>query len=45
MLTLRNQIQVIVALRNEKGSYNTKLKPRKSKTIVALRNEKGSYNR
>ena len=35
---------VIVALRNEKGSYNaTAILPAKVR-IVALRNEKGSYN-
>ena len=34
----------IVALRNEKGSYNP-FNPYKTQTaIVALRNEKGSYN-
>ena len=34
----------IVALRNEKGSYNIKLGLNTPLTIVALRNEKGSYN-
>ena len=34
----------IVALRNEKGSYNYNLKGLRQKYIVALRNEKGSYN-
>ena len=34
----------IVALRNEKGSYNKILLTYLSKSIVALRNEKGSYN-
>ena len=34
----------IVALRNEKGSYNRKSDTGKSRLIVALRNEKGSYN-
>ena len=35
---------LIVALRNEKGSYNDKIKRRIKRKIVALRNEKGSYN-
>ena len=35
---------VIVALRNEKGSYNLKDKNILVGEIVALRNEKGSYN-
>ena len=34
----------IVALRNEKGSYNGRLKADGAVFIVALRNEKGSYN-
>ena len=34
----------IVALRNEKGSYNTFLSVCLKTIIVALRNEKGSYN-
>ncbi len=34
----------IVALRNEKGSYNNRFFTFKSYNIVALRNEKGSYN-
>ena len=34
----------IVALRNEKGSYNLILTSVQFSTIVALRNEKGSYN-
>ena len=34
----------IVALRNEKGSYNIKRGLYKVAVIVALRNEKGSYN-
>ena len=34
----------IVALRNEKGSYNTFLSSEATASIVALRNEKGSYN-
>ena len=35
---------VIVALRNEKGSYNLKGVGCNLANIVALRNEKGSYN-
>ena len=34
----------IVALRNEKGSYNLGLYRVIAPRIVALRNEKGSYN-
>ena len=34
----------IVALRNEKGSYNGIFRPICHRCIVALRNEKGSYN-
>ena len=34
----------IVALRNEKGSYNTENVVMDEDVIVALRNEKGSYN-
>ena len=34
----------IVALRNEKGSYNWQSSPLNTSSIVALRNEKGSYN-
>ena len=34
----------IVALRNEKGSYNTIANAAHEHCIVALRNEKGSYN-
>ncbi len=34
----------IVALRNEKGSYNIKTSSIDCPKIVALRNEKGSYN-
>ena len=34
----------IVALRNEKGSYNQDAKSLLTMQIVALRNEKGSYN-
>ena len=34
----------IIALRNEKGSYNIKRSPVWRKSIIALRNEKGSYN-
>ena len=35
---------LIVALRNEKGSYNNKTNAVRLLIIVALRNEKGSYN-
>ena len=34
----------IVALRNEKGSYNRLKRILERPQIVALRNEKGSYN-
>ena len=34
----------IVALRNEKGSYNIVSLFKSQAEIVALRNEKGSYN-
>ena len=34
----------IVALRNEKGSYNSAYRQFAIAAIVALRNEKGSYN-
>ena len=34
----------IVALRNEKGSYNNQASNLSTGFIVALRNEKGSYN-
>ena len=35
---------LIVALRNEKGSYNNVAAYQSHFIIVALRNEKGSYN-
>ena len=35
---------LIVALRNEKGSYNAFARQKVAVEIVALRNEKGSYN-
>ena len=35
---------LIVALRNEKGSYNSIITMITAVFIVALRNEKGSYN-
>ena len=35
---------LIVALRNENGSYNSAAKPILGGMIVALRNENGSYN-
>ena len=34
----------IIALRNEKGSYNLHLGHKQLLVIIALRNEKGSYN-
>ena len=34
----------IIALRNEKGSYNEKMLQENGIKIIALRNEKGSYN-
>ena len=34
----------IIALRNEKGSYNLNIYPNSHNQIIALRNEKGSYN-
>ncbi len=37
-------ISEIVALRNEKGSYNEQQRHQRQLGIVALRNEKGSYN-
>ena len=37
--------KTIVALRNEKGSYNYIGRVEQHDRIVALRNEKGSYNR
>ena len=37
-------MSVIVALRNEKGSYNIDVCEDVEGSIVALRNEKGSYN-
>ena len=39
-----NPACLIVALRNEKGSYNIINADGQPETIVALRNEKGSYN-
>ncbi len=38
-------VPLIVALRNEKGSYNTAVINQCVVLIVALRNEKGSYNK
>ena len=43
-MSLLSAGEAIVALRNEKGSYNEALVSAKSTNIVALRNEKGSYN-
>ena len=39
-----NFAKSIVALRNEKGSYNSAVNTGRHLYIVALRNEKGSYN-
>ena len=39
------RLSFIVALRNEKGSYNKCKQVITTIHIVALRNEKGSYNR
>ena len=38
------KVTPIVALRNEKGSYNAPTEIYDDGRIVALRNEKGSYN-
>ena len=43
MSSLKNWVK-IVALRNEKGSYNVFCTTCTVPLIVALRNEKGSYN-
>ena len=40
----REEFPLIVALRNEKGSYNHMYQREEFPLIVALRNEKGSYN-
>ena len=37
-------VSYIIALRNEKGSYNRLGRGKKRRLIIALRNEKGSYN-
>ena len=44
MRTLGRSKPYIVALRNEKGSYNAASSILMFRYIVALRNEKGSYN-
>ena len=44
MQTFSSSTSSIVALRNEKGSYNPLAFAITSSNIVALRNEKGSYN-
>ena len=36
--------RLIIALRNEKGSYNQSDRVTAAIKIIALRNEKGSYN-
>ena len=43
-MLIRTLAAGIVALRNEKGSYNFLPMVSASFCIVALRNEKGSYN-
>ena len=43
-MNLNMRGQIIVALRNEKGSYNCLNWLFGTFAIVALRNEKGSYN-
>ena len=40
----RGGICAIIALRNEKGSYNVVSPDNQVFIIIALRNEKGSYN-
>ena len=40
MVSLGVDSQLIVALRNEKGSYNSNIQPMPHGVIVALRNEK-----
>ena len=37
-------LKIIIALRNEKGSYNMFSRDELDQRIIALRNEKGSYN-
>ena len=44
MLCIIQAVLLIVALRNEKGSYNCIIALNALLAIVALRNEKGSYN-
>ena len=44
MNEVAKKCSTIVALRNEKGSYNARQVTNNSRHIVALRNEKGSYN-
>ena len=44
MLISHRISRFIVALRNEKGSYNGQGGKESGSGIVALRNEKGSYN-
>ena len=44
MRLIASEAQKIVALRNEKGSYNFCHICNINRLIVALRNEKGSYN-
>ena len=44
MVQLGSLILLIIALRNEKGSYNASPTSTANTIIIALRNEKGSYN-
>ena len=44
MVEMEREYRLIVALRNEKGSYNAEVATTQRPDIVALRNEKGSYN-
>ena len=44
MPPLRISLIPIIALRNEKGSYNAFDQRMEVELIIALRNEKGSYN-
>ena len=41
---MENALRLIIALRNEKGSYNQSQEISNGRGIIALRNEKGSYN-
>ena len=43
-MIVEDKTGLIIALRNEKGSYNRRLERDYGMPIIALRNEKGSYN-